>query len=75
MFFKIIVLKKFANFTGKHLCQNLHEKGCRSSELQFYYKETLTKVFLCEICEIFKKTLFYRTSPMADSDSFRFAAC
>ena len=33
--------------------------------------ETLTKVFSCEICKIFKKTFFYWTPPMATSASSR----
>ena len=36
---------------------------------------TLLKRDSCEICEIFKNTLFYWTSPVATSDSFRFPAC
>ena len=43
------VLKNFAKFTGKHLCQSL-----------FFNKvaETLAQVFSCEFCEIFKNTFF-----------------
>ena len=36
---------------------------------------TPTQVFSCEISEIFKNTLFYKTSPVVASDSFRFPAC
>ena len=32
-----------------------------SSACNFIKKETLTQVFSCEFCEIFKKTFFYRT--------------
>ena len=32
-------------------------------------------MFFCEICEIFNNIIFYRTSPVAASDSFRFPAC
>ena len=39
------VLKYFAKFTEKHLCQSL-----------FIKKETMGQVFFCEICEIFKNT-------------------
>ena len=34
----------------------------------FIKKETPTKVFSCEFCEIIKNILFYRTPPVADSD-------
>ena len=33
------------------------------------------QAFSCEICGIFKNTLFHRTSLVAASDSFRFPAC
>ena len=57
MFFKIGVLKNFAKFTGKHLCQSLF----------FIKKEALTLVFSCEFCEIFQSTFFYRIPPVAAS--------
>ena len=41
------VLRNFAKFTGKHLCQSLYIK-----------KETLAQVFSCEFCEISKNTFF-----------------
>ena len=41
------VLKNFAKFTGKHLCQSL-----------FFKKETLALVFSCKFCEISKKAFF-----------------
>ena len=37
------VLRNFAKFTGKHLCQSL-----------FFKKETLSQVLSCEFCEISK---------------------
>ena len=45
---KKCVLKNFAIFTGKQLFK----------DLQFYEKETLTQVFFCEYCKIFKNTYF-----------------
>ena len=36
---------------------------------------TPTPVISCEICKIFKSTLFYRTSPVSTSEGFRFSAC
>ena len=50
-FFKIGVLKNFANFTGKHLCWSL----------------LLIKLFSCEFFELFKSIFFYRTPPVAAS--------
>ena len=47
----------------------------QAPEMQLYLKETPRQVFSCEICEIFKSTLFYRTSPVAASEGFRFPAC
>ena len=51
MFYKKIVLRNFATFTGKHLCQSL-----------FFNKvgglRTLAQVFSCEFCEISRSTFF-----------------
>ena len=33
--------------------------------LQLYEKETLTQMFFCEFCEIFKITFFYRAPLVA----------
>ena len=52
VFHKKGVLKNFAKFTGKHLCQSLFFKK------NFIKKETLAQVFSCEFCEIFKNTFF-----------------
>ena len=35
----------------------------------FIKKDTLTQVFSCESCEIFKNTIFYRTPLMAASEA------
>ena len=45
---KKVVVRKFINFIGKHLCW----------ALQLYWKGTPTQVFSCEFCEIFKNTYF-----------------
>ena len=45
LFYKEVVCKNFAKFTGKHLCQSL-----------FIKKETLAQVFSCEFCKIFNNT-------------------
>ena len=42
------VLRNFAKFTGKQLCQRLN----------FIKKESLAQVFSCEFCEISKNTFF-----------------
>ena len=58
MFFKTVVLKHFAKFTGKHLCFFL---------TKFAKKETLAQAFSCEFCEIFKNIFFLRTPLVAAS--------
>ena len=55
------VLRNFAKFTGKHLCQSLFINKVAGGACNFIKKETLTQVFSCEFCEISKNTLFYRT--------------
>ena len=37
--------------------------------LQLYLKQTPTQVFSYDICELFKNTFFYRTSPVAASEN------
>ena len=62
------VLKIFAKFTGKHLCQSLFLNkvvGLRPASL---LRKTLTLVFSCEFCEISKNTCCYRTPLMAAFD-------
>ena len=60
MFFKMGVLKKFANFTGEHPCCSLFNK-LTGQGLQLYKKRDSSTGVSCEICEIFKDTYFYRT--------------
>ena len=52
------VLRNFAKFTGKDLCQSLF----------FNKKETLAQVFSCEFCDIFKNTFFHKTPLVAASE-------
>ena len=77
VFCKKDVLRSFAKFTGKHLCQCLFfnkAAGCQSLFLiklqakacNFIKKETLTQVFSCEFCET-SNTFFHRTPPVAAS--------
>ena len=56
VFCKKGVLRNFAKFTGKHLCQGL-----------FFNKETLAQVFSCEFCEISTNNFSYRIPPVAAS--------
>ena len=68
MFSKIGVLKNFAKFTGKHLCQGVFLINCQAEAevWNFIVKEALTQVFFCE-----KKNSFSnRTPAVAVSDFF-----
>ena len=77
VFCKKGVLRNFTKFTGKHLCQSLFCKSCRTracnfiqKETQacnFIQKETLAQVFCGEFCEISKDTFSYGTSLVAAS--------
>ena len=58
LFFKIGILKNFANSAGKHLCWSIFLINCRPEDLQFHLKENSTKGFSCEICKIFKNFFF-----------------
>ena len=62
---KKCVLRSFAKFTGKHLCQ-------RASGLQLCKKETLAQVFSCQFCQFSKSTFFYRRSLGSCFYSFTF---
>ena len=57
VFCKKGALRKFAKFTGKHLC-----RACN-----FIKKETLAQVFSCEFFEVSKNTFSYRTPLVATS--------
>ena len=60
MLFRISVLKKFANSTGKHLCwrQSCNPKGSIKKRIQHR----------CDICKIIEDNFFYRTVPVPASD-------
>ena len=49
MLLKKDVLRNFAKFTGKHLCQSL-----------FIKKETLAHMFSCQFRNISKNTFYYK---------------
>ena len=52
------VLRNFAKFTGKHLCQSLVFNKVAGTACNFTKKEILAQVFSSEFCEISKNTLF-----------------
>ena len=54
------ILKNFTKFTGKHLCQSLFLNKIvgQSPVCNPIKKKTMTQVFSCEFCEIFKNTFF-----------------
>ena len=53
------VLRNFAKFTGKHLCQRLFfNKVAGLDGMQLYLKRVSGTVFSCEFCEISKNTFF-----------------
>ena len=52
------VLRNFAQFTGKHLCQSLSFNKIAGLACNFIKKEILTQVLSCEFCEISKNTFF-----------------
>ena len=54
------VLRNFANFIGKHLCQSFLIK-MQAQACNFIKKETLARVFSCEVCKISKNIYFHRT--------------
>ena len=67
VFYKKGVLRNFAKFTGKHLCQSLffnNVAGLRPATL--LKNETVAQVFSFEFCKI-SKTFSYRTPPVAPS--------
>ena len=51
------VLKNFAKFTWKHLCQSLVFNKV-SEACNFIKKKALAQVFSYEFCEVFKNTFF-----------------
>ena len=59
MFFKIVVFKNFANFTGKHVLESLFKKRLQPQ----------TMLFSHGIYEIFKNTFFNRTPLMPASET------
>ena len=52
------VLRNFAEFAGKHLCQSLFLNKVAGKACNFIKQETLAQVFSYEFCEISKNTFF-----------------
>ena len=72
VFCKKGVLKNFAKFKGKHLCQSLFFDKVAGAACNFIKKETLAQMFSCEFCKISKNTFFYRTPSIATSEASYF---
>ena len=58
VFCKKGVLRNFAKFTEKHLCQSLFFNKIAGTACNFIKKETLPQVFSREFCEISKNTFY-----------------
>ena len=58
MFCEKGVLRNFAKFTGKHLCQSLFLINLQARACNFIKKETLAQVFSGEVCKIYKNIFF-----------------
>ena len=67
MFCEKSVLRNFAKFVRKHLCQSVFFNKVAGAACNFIKRETLAQVFSCEFCKISKNTFFYRTPPVAAS--------
>ena len=68
MFFKIGVLKNFANIHRKTtVLESLFNKVAGRKACNFIKKETPTQAFSVEYCQIFKKSYFYRAPLVAAS--------
>ena len=62
VFCKNGVLRNFAKFTRKHLCQRLFFNKVAAEACNFNKKETMPQVFSCEFCETSKNTFFHRNT-------------
>ena len=72
VFCKKGVLRNFAKFTGKHLCQGLFfNKVAGLSAATLLKIKILAHVFSCEFCEISKNTFFHR-APLVAASSIGF---
>ena len=62
------ILRNFAKFTGKHLCQSLSFNKVAGLSPATYKKEALVQIISCEFCKICKDTFFNRTPPVDACD-------
>ena len=67
MFCQKGVLKNFATFTAKHLCQNLLFNTITVGACNIIIGETMAQVFSYVFCEIFKNTYFEENQRLAAS--------
>ena len=65
------VVRNFAKFTGKHLCQAFffNKVAGLRPQLATLLKESLAHVFSCEFCDISKNTFSYRIPLVATSEN------
>ena len=66
---KIGVLNNFTKFTGKRMCQSFFFDKVAGLRPATLLKKRLWQSCFLWICEIFKNTFFYRTSPVAASEN------
>ena len=62
MFYEICVLRNFAKFTWKHLCQSLFFNKVSANVCNFVKKETLVLVFPFWILHNFLEHLFFQNT-------------
>ena len=62
------VIRNFATFTGKHLCQSLFFNKVAGAVCNFITKEAPAQMFSCEFWEIFKNNFLHGTLLVAASD-------
>ena len=58
MFFKLGVLKSFANFTGSHLCWSLFLENLHAGGMQLYKRKTTTKTSTVKFAKFLKTSFF-----------------
>ena len=63
------ILRNFAKFTGKHLCQRVFFNKVAGLSPATLLRNSLARVFSCEFNEISLNTSFYRTPPVAASEN------
>ena len=67
VFFRKGVLKIFAKFTRKQMCQSSFFNKVAGQAFNFIKKETVAQMFSCKLCKISKNIFFYKTSLVAAS--------